>query len=203
MEGSSRHGLYLLLACPLQVACKLAGGTLSIPRNYLSPASPDLVGVRSSLPPDSKMLLRSEIPALVAGNADKAKGKTDLRSLSIPNYILALRNSECRVGSKELISESGRKWHMNWSQRPEKGRRCRVESSSDRKVLWALSGSFQRSRSAGPGTRALWDMPGPHKKAPFMPPLICSVFQEPSLLSFLKPLSLVVGVSNHQAHSLS
>ena len=55
------------------------------------------------------MLLRSEIPALVAGNADKAKGKTDLRSLSIPNYILALRNSECRVGSKELISESGRK----------------------------------------------------------------------------------------------
>lgn len=109
VEGSSQHGLYLLLACPLQVACKLARGTLSIPRNYLSPASPDLVGVRSSLPPDSKMLLRNEISALVARNADKAKGKTDLRSLSIPSYILALRNSECRVGSKELISESGRK----------------------------------------------------------------------------------------------
>ena len=75
----------------------------------MSSASPDLVGVRSSLPPDSKMLLKSEIPALVAGNADKAKGKTELRSLSIPSHILALRNSECRVGGKELISESGRR----------------------------------------------------------------------------------------------
>ena len=44
---------------------------------------------------------------------------------------------------------------MSWSQHPEKGRRCRVESGSDRKVLRALSGSFQRSRSAGPGTRGL------------------------------------------------
>ena len=119
------------------------------------------------------MLLKSEIPALVAGNADKAKGKTELRSLSIPSHILALRNSECRVGGKELISESGRRWHMSWSKCPEKGRRCHVESGSDRKVLCAPSGSSQRSRSAGPGTRGLWDMPGPHNKAPFMLPLIC------------------------------